>query len=180
MKKFVGFYYRCRLKVCLCACLSLIGFLFLSSSAFAAQYGDYVYSVSNGTVIINEYIGAGGDVVIPPTINGMPVVAIWYNIDYFEGYYYGAFEDCTRLTSVVIPDSVTRIGSYAFEGCSGLTSVTIPDSVTSIDQYAFEGCSGLTSMTIGNSVTSIGDYAFDGCTGITSVTIGNSVTSIGR
>jgi hypothetical protein len=76
MKKFVGFYYRCSFKVCLCAFLSLIGFLFLSSSAFALQYGDYVYSVSNSTVTINQYIGGGGDVVIPSTINGMPVVRI--------------------------------------------------------------------------------------------------------
>jgi len=66
MKKFVGFYYRCSFKVCLCAVLSLIGFLFLSSSAFAAQYGDftYGYDAPNGNVIITKYTGAGGNVVI--------------------------------------------------------------------------------------------------------------------
>ena len=75
------------------------------------------------------------------------------------GYY--AFEDCYGLTSVTIPNSVTRIESGAFDGCSGLTSVTIPNSVTSIGSYAFSGCSSLTSVTIGNSVTSIGVSAFD-------------------
>ena len=91
-----------------------------------------------------------------------------------------AFEDCSSLTSITIPDSVTSsIGGYAFYNCSGLTSVTIPDSVTSIGSSAFYGCSGLESVTIGNGVTSIGDRAFYGCSSLTSVTIGNSVTSIG-
>ena len=80
---------------------------------------------------------------------------------------------------LVIPDSVTSIGSSAFYGCSSLTSVTIGNSVTSIGYSAFYNCSGLTSVTIGDSVTSIGSSAFYGCSSLTSVTIGNSVTSIG-
>ena len=59
----------------------------------------------------------------------------------------GAFDGCSSLTSVTIPDSATSIGEYAFYGCSSLTSVTIPDSVTSIGKYAFDGCSKLTNVT---------------------------------
>ena len=92
---------------------------------------------------------------------------------------YAAFSDCSGLTSLTIPSSVTSIGEYAFNGCSGLTSLTIPSSVTSIGESAFYGCSGLTSLTIPSSVTSIGELAFFGCSGLTSFTIPSSVTSIG-
>ena len=90
-----------------------------------------------------------------------------------------AFEYCTSLTSITIPDSVTSIGDEAFDGCTSLTSLTIPDSVTSIGSYAFSRCTSLTSVTIGNGVTSIRNSAFSDCTSLTSVTIPNSVTSIG-
>ncbi|MBR6962186.1 MAG: leucine-rich repeat protein [Prevotella sp.] len=92
----------------------------------------------------------------------------------------GAFQNCSNLTSVNIPNSVTSIGRGAFSGCSGLTSVTIPNSVTSIGRSAFSSCSGLTSVTIPNSVTSIGDYTFYECSSLTSVNIPNSVTTIGE
>ena len=91
-----------------------------------------------------------------------------------------AFYNCTGLTSVTIPNSVTSIDYSAFNSCTGLTSVTIGNNVTSIGNGAFRECSSLTSVTIGNGVTSIGSSAFSGCTGLTSVTIPNSVTSIGN
>ena len=90
-----------------------------------------------------------------------------------------AFFLCTSLTSIEIPDSVTSISKGAFSGCRSLTSVTIPDGVTSIDNDAFYNCRSLTSITIPDSVTSIGGAAFSGCRSLTSVTIPDSVTSIG-
>ena len=127
---------------------------------------------------------------IPPTFNGLSVVAIGVK----------AFDGCNELTSLIIPNGVMSI-DYAFSGCSGLTSVTIPSSVRNIVPRAFSDCNlsnvmisnGVTqiwdeafygsdhlmSVTIPNSVTDIGNSAFSGCSGLASVTIPSGVTSIG-
>ena len=120
---------------------------------------------------------------------------------------YGAFYNCSGLTSVTIGNGVTSIGNSVFSGCSGLTSVTIGSGVTSIGEDAFISCSGLTevtwnatncttaetgfhpsfsccpsltTVTFGDNVESIPAFAFYGCSGLTSVTIPDSVTSIGE
>ena len=77
----------------------------------------------------------------------------------------------------IIKDGTRLIADYAFEGCSGLTEIEIPNSVTSIGDYAFAYCTGLTSITIGNSVTSIRGGAFVACSGVSSIVVedGNTV-----
>ena len=59
-----------------------------------------------------------------------------------------AFENCTRLETIVIPDSVTLIEEAAFAKCENLKSIVIPDSVTKIEECAFGGCGSLQSITI--------------------------------
>jgi len=74
-----------------------------------------------------------------------------------------------EITNLVIPNSITSMGSYTFTGCSGLATVSIPNSVTSIGGSAFSGCSGLTSVSIPSSVKSIEGYAFANCEEMTDV-----------
>ena len=80
---------------------------------------------------------------------------------------------------IIFYGTVTSLGNRCFDNCSGLTSIVIPDSVTSIANWCFRDCPGLTSITIPNSVTSIGNWCFWDCPGLTSITIPDSVTSIG-
>ena len=103
-------------------------------------------------------------------------VAKWYKIKFLTTessnplyYAHNLYLNGELVTELVIPDTVTSIGSYAFYNCTCLTSITIPDSVTSIGSRAFYGCTGLTSVTIGKGVTSIGAFAFENCTGLTEI-----------
>ncbi len=84
---------------------------------------------------------------------------------------YGAFENCTNLTSVAVPSSLTEIPDRAFSGCSNLGSFAIGASLTSIGSKAFSGCAKITSLTIPNTVNSIGLGAFSGMSGLTFVEI---------
>ena len=89
-------------------------------------------------------------------------------------------ENRASITSVIIEEGVTSIGSYAFDTCTSLTRITIPDSVTTIGEGAFYSCTGLVELTIPNSVTTLGDGAFYFCLNLASVNISSSVTDIGN
>ena len=148
--------------------------------------------------------------------NGDGTVSVTFKGSTYDEYADEYTGDVTIPSSVTYSGttySVTAIGDNAFQGCSGLTSVTIPNSVNSIGYAAFSSCSGLESIvvesgnskydsrdncnaiietatntllagckntTIPNSVTSIGYGAFNGCSGLTSASIPNSVTYIGE
>ena len=90
-----------------------------------------------------------------------------------------AFNDCTSLTEIVIPDSVTSIGDNAFNNCTGLQTVTIGDGVTSLNGFDFTGNKNLKTVELGDGIKQIRDSEFSGCTQLASVTIGNGVESIG-
>ena len=135
---------------------------------------------TNGKLVTLDLSGSkivkGGDCYYRVD-NGYSTYYHYYTSDDVIGDY--AFKNCSDLTSLTLPSSVTRIGDYAFYNCSGLTSLTLPSSVTSIGEFAFRYCSGLTSLTIPSGVTSIGMAAFEYCSSLTSLTLPSSVNEIG-
>jgi hypothetical protein len=125
------------IQICLSCALML-------SAVVQAQ--DYIYTTNNdGTLTITGYIGSGGAVSIPGTINDLPVssIADW------------AFYS-TDVTNVTIPDTVTNIGDGAFFDCESLTNVTIGNSVTDIGDWTFAFCSSLTSVNFRGNAPSLG------------------------
>ena len=157
--------------------LFLLTLLPLLARATAVEINGIYYNLDSKAKIAevtenpNRY---SGKLVIPKTVTDQEVS---YNVTSIGEY---AFERCTSLTSITIPNSVISIGEFAFVNCKALTSITIPNSVTSISYSLFRGCSSLTSITIPNSVISIESAAFRDCTSLTSITIPNSVISIGN
>ena len=135
-----------------------------------ASAHDIEVQNADGVTIYYNYINDGTELEV--TFRG-----IIY--DSYPNEYQGNVAIPEEVTYMNRTRKVTSIGSNVFRQCSRLTSVTIPNSVTSIGGCAFYYCYGLTSVIIPNSVTSIGDSAFADCNNLTSVTIPNSVTSIG-
>ena len=178
--------------------LLLVALWAMMQSAFAYDFSAVApsgqtlyYNIVNGSVTITyphyysggyyvEYGEPSGDLVIPDSVshNGdvYPVTTIGL----------GAFCNCTGLTSVSIPNTVTIIDGIpgcispggAFEGCSSLSSVLIGNSVTAIGDRAFYNCTSLSSVFLGNSVTTIGTSAFYHCSALSFINIPNSVTNI--
>lgn len=97
--------------------------------------------------------------------------------DSLHSIYKSAFENCTNLESITIPN-VTNIGERAFSGCTNLKSVTIPNGVTRINASTFNRCINLTSVTIPDSVIDIEEYAFWSCLSLESIVIPNKVSRI--
>jgi hypothetical protein len=89
-----------------------------------------------------------------------------------------AFKGCTSLTTVDIPESVTKIEEEAFNGCTALASATIGDGVITIGKTAFENCKGLTKVIIGSNVKSIGYRAFSNCVSLKEVVLPEYVTTL--
>jgi hypothetical protein len=113
---------------------------------------------SDGTgVVIRGYTGTELDVVIPDTLQFMPVKEIGRE----------AFRS-SNITSIVIPEGVTIIRESAFADCSALSSVTLPSSLTIIDALAFSNNTSLSSIVFPNNLNIIGRGAFQE-SGLTSV-----------
>ena len=88
------------------------------------------------------------------------------------------FSGNTNLTVVVLPESLTTLGSRSFESCQSLKTIKIPSGVTTIPFQCFLECSSLESVTIPDGVTTIGGNAFFGCS-LKELTLPSTITTIG-
>jgi PKD repeat protein len=165
---------------------------------------QFQLATNNGVISILGYTGPGGAVIIPASLNGLPVG----NIDG------SAFYNLTTVTSIFIPLSVTSIGQGAFLYCQNLTNIdvdganamygslagvlfdkaratliqfppgltgnyVIPDGVTDLADYAFYDCP-IAGVVFPASLGTIGAWTFSFCSSLTTVTIPSGTTAIGE
>lgn len=169
-------------------------------------FGDYTYNVIEEEIsIVDVDTAVSGDVVIPSSIEGLPVTSIGDR----------AFDKCDQMVTLKIPSGVTAIGEAAFEECTGLTkfivgatskaycardgvlfnkdrttlvcypagktdtAYAVPDGVTSVDTAAFGWASYLESVTVADGVKKLSERAFAACSALRRVTFGVGLTEIG-
>ena len=148
-----------------CMVLSAAAFgacdLLATGNSSSVQSGELAYELTDKGYMVS---GIGSckdkDVQVPSTYNGEPVVGVRYD----------AFDYYDKMTSIVLPDSVTVIGENAFAYCEKLQSVTFGSGLQEIETTAFIGCTALEEVSFGANLESVGSQAFEECSALTNVT----------
>ncbi|MBR3883604.1 MAG: leucine-rich repeat domain-containing protein [Bacteroidaceae bacterium] len=139
-----------------------------------------VISSSEKTVAITNYGGTSnmlyggysGSIFINQSINYDGTTYKIISIDE------SAFQNCTNLKNVNLPNSITNIGEWAFANCTNLVSIKLPEGIEEIGEMTFAHCSSLNKINIPSSVKTIGHSAFAGCTEITKIILPNKLETI--
>ncbi|NCA66552.1 MAG: hypothetical protein EOM87_00660, partial [Clostridia bacterium] len=140
-------------------------------AVFGYIFGTEIYS---GASLTRQEFAAGSyaEYYIPNTLLSVTVTC-------GTELKYGAFSSCSKLTTVILSDTITIIGSKAFAGCSLLANINIPNNAAEIKSSAFYQCAAITSVELSEVLTRIEDYAFYGCAALTGIAIPASVENIG-
>lgn len=160
--------------------------------AFAVEDGNEAYASVDGvlfnpgkTLLISCPVGKTGAYTVPETVteveksafaaSGVESVSM---SDAVNAVGEGAFSNCSKLKSAVLPKGLKELKKSLFSGCSALEAISIPDSVKTLGEGVFSGCAALKEVKIPGEVTVIPKNAFSGCAALESVSIPASVTAI--
>lgn len=160
--------------------------------AFAVEDGNEAYASADGvlfnagkTRLISCPVGKTGAYTVPETVTEIEKSAFTASgvesvsmSDAVNAVGEGAFSNCSKLKSVVLPKGLKELKKSLFSGCSALEAISIPDSVKTLGEGVFSGCAALKEVKIPGEVTVIPKNAFSGCAALESVSIPASVTAI--
>lgn len=160
--------------------------------AFAVEDGNEAYASADGvlfnagkTRLISCPVGKTGAYTVPETVTEIEKSAFTASgvesvsmSDAVNAVGEGAFSNCSKLKSAVLPKGLKELKKGLFSGCSALEAISIPDSVKTLGEGVFSGCAALKEVKIPGEVTVIPKNAFSGCTALESVSIPASVTAI--
>lgn len=160
--------------------------------AFAVEDGNEAYASADGvlfnagkTLLISCPVGKTGAYTVPETVTEIEKSAFTASgvesvsmSDAVNAVGEGAFSNCSKLKSVVLPKGLKELKKSLFSGCCALEAISIPDSVKTLGEGVFSGCAALKEVKIPGEVTVIPKNAFSGCAALESVSIPKSVTAI--
>lgn len=141
-------------------------------SASAANEGPFVYEINNGEVtIIKCAPTVTGDLIIPDTLGGMPVVKIGE-----KAFYY-----CSEITSIAMGDNIRSIGKEAFAFCGALSKVVLSEELTELAEGAFYMCFNLNEASLSKTkLKSIGESAFANCGYLAVAALPDTLETVGK
>ena len=160
--------------------------------AFAVEDGNEAYASADGvlfnagkTLLISCPVGKTDAYTVPETVTEIEKSAFTASgvesvsmSDAVNAVGEGAFSNCSKLKSAVLPKGLKELKKSLFSGCSALEAISIPDSVKTLGEGVFSGCAALKEVKIPGEVTVIPKNAFSGCAALESVSIPASVTAI--
>ena len=141
------------------------GVLYIGKFLIKADNMKGTYTVKNGTTVIAN----------DAFYEWHPVENEDYNYEDDDYYEDGTYSE---LEGIVIPSSVTHIGSYVFEYCDKLKNVTLSNGLKYIGEDAFDNCTALKSISIPNSVTTLEGWVFENCKSLENVTLPSGISTI--
>lgn len=132
------------------------------------ETSKYSYALlDDGTAKIMRYLGSEQQVTVPSELDGYPVTVIGNH----------AFNECSWVTEIVLPEGIHTISTQAFSRCYNLTDISLPESLQTIKSSAFECCS-FSEISIPAGVTMVDSHAFSECSDLTSITFHGMSTAI--
>ena len=159
-------------------CSQLTSIVLPDSITTIGQNAFYYSGIYNSTANWEDGALYIGDYLIATNSNLPATCAIKEGTRLIADYTFSG--KSSSLTSVIIPESVVRIGDRAFYNCDALTYIRIPSSVKNIGRESFYDCSQLAFVDLSEGLTTIGEEAFNNCDALTHITIPSTVTSIGN
>ena len=121
---------------------------------------NFTYTTNNGTINITSYTGSQPSVIIPAQIYRYPVTSIDTN----------AFKNCTNISNITLPATLSSIANGAFYNCNKLSSIAFPETLTNIGNFAFAYCQQLVTITL-PSRTLVQAGAFASCLNLYSISV---------
>ena len=151
--------------------------------SYSTSADDYLYKEAGGGITLQKYTGSADVIIIPETIDGLPVKRIhekcFYNHteilkvvlpDTMRTIEYEAFYGCSNLREINFPEGLYETGGWAF-AYTGITEAVLPSTMKKLGYGTFYNCSKLTDVVLPAGVRSIGEDTFHKCIRLKSVTI---------